>query len=738
MRTAARPRRRVREPFAPPSRAPTPSTSHVIPPEINDDDAGDDDACSRPKVDVALDQAALASALTCPITGRIFVEPCTTPCGHTFERDALARWMTRRDLERANPRDMESNGAGAGASCPRCRGALYHDIPHEWPINTTVRECVEAIYGVQSLHAANGADDDVGGAKDGMGAAEPRTTTLPVFFLDALVPGQECSLNVYEARYKVLVRRALSSTRKFIMLSLEDLHEDEFLETMRRAEDDDDDDRRWLLPPGVEIPDAMREGCARMGVSLKNLGRYCVECHIVSAQELMDGRFVVRVKALKHVYLRAAERDPAGYVVAQCSHVPERDVTADRAKYCSALMRAERANTLFDIWVASTSGPRWLYNYGGKMRALLQHVGPRPAKNDLHALSWWMIRVLNPMPTIDGTIEMRAICLNAEDVESRFRVVAQMLVYSLALVQRVRVRDWMKREHAIAACALDRILDTFEQAFRDDDDGAYRGRGRRHGRTVEGVPRSWTRRWPRGRAQPLLRELASIIRRAGVDEDLDPRAGDEEYDEAVTERFVSGFDGERGAARRGRAWLDVSDDAFERAMDRLAETRGIGGVVLSAWRVLANLECTCKDLRQINARLLELCAVDLNVDDEDAEDAKDANRQSTSVHDILGLSGAFVDLLRRDMRVGRYKVLCIFDIARFLAWFVYRTLVLVIFALGFVFESLFDREYHGGHRTALRGVVLGLACVFGAKCGFSARALLDAFLARARAAPVVA
>ena len=75
MRTAARPRRRVREPFAPPSRAPTPSTSHVIPPEINDDDAGDDDACSRPKVDVALDQAALASALTCPITGRIFVEP---------------------------------------------------------------------------------------------------------------------------------------------------------------------------------------------------------------------------------------------------------------------------------------------------------------------------------------------------------------------------------------------------------------------------------------------------------------------------------------------------------------------------------------------------------------------------------------------------------------------------------------------------------------------------------------
>ena len=144
-----------------------------------------------------------------------------------------------------------------------------------------------------------------------------------------------------------------------------------------------------------------------MRVSLKNLGRYCVECHIVSAQELIDGRFVVRVKALKHAYVRSAERDPAGYVVAQCSHVPEDDVNVDLATRCRVLMRAERAKELFDIWVATTSGPRWLYNYGGKMSALLQHVGPRPAKDDLHALSWWMIRVLNPLPTIDGTIEMR-------------------------------------------------------------------------------------------------------------------------------------------------------------------------------------------------------------------------------------------------------------------------------------------------------------------------------------------
>jgi len=727
MRAAARPRRRAREPFNPPSHAPTPSTSHVIQPDVVDED----DACSRPKPDdVALDQAALASALSCPITGRIFVEPCTTPCGHTFEREALARWMTRRDLERANPRDAASSAAGVGASCPRCRGALYHEMPHEWPINTVVRECVEAIYGVQSFPAESGARDGVSDGNHGVSSG-PRTTTLPVFFLDALVPGQECSLNVYEARYKVLVRRALSGTRKFLMLSLEDLDEDEFLEATRRAEGADatvgaggaeDEDGRWL-PSGVEVPDAMREGCRMMRVSLKNLGRYCVECHIVSAQELMDGRFVVRVKALKHAYVRSAERDPAGYVVAQCSHVSDDDINVDPATRCRVLMRAERAKELFDIWVATTSGPRWLYNYGGKMSTLLQHVGPRPAKDDLHALSWWMIRVLNPLPTIDGTIEMRSISLNAKDVESRFRVIAQMLIYSMALVQHVRAKDWVRREHAIAACVLDKLLDNLEEAFRDGDGGHRRTRAP----LVEGVPPTWSRLWPNERAEPIFRELASIIRRAGwsVDQDPDSRTGDDanNSEDFVSERFVSGFDGERGVVYT-RTWADAPDFMFDAAAGRLADTHGISGVVLAAWRVLANLESDDEDLKHINERLLALCGANLSLC------GVNLNDTVTSVNDVLGLSGAFVDLLRRDMRAGVYKFLYIFDLARFAAWFIYRTLVLIIFALGFIFEAAFDREFHGGYRTAIRGVALGLACVFGAKCGFGARAAYDAIYAR--------
>jgi hypothetical protein len=49
---------------------------------------------TRP-TDAVVDLDAARAALTCVITNAVFVDPVTTPCGHTFERDALARWLTR-------------------------------------------------------------------------------------------------------------------------------------------------------------------------------------------------------------------------------------------------------------------------------------------------------------------------------------------------------------------------------------------------------------------------------------------------------------------------------------------------------------------------------------------------------------------------------------------------------------------------------------------------------------------
>ena len=137
------------------------------------------------------------------------------------------------------------------------------------------------------------------------------TRALPMFFLDALTPGQEVTLNAFEAKYKILIRRCLMTSRKFLMINAEDADEEEFEKNLR-----DDDDR-------LEVPEAIEEGCRAMRVSLREFGRFCVECAIVTCQELVDGRFLVRVRAMHHVFVRSAVRDPSGYCVGTCSRVRE-------------------------------------------------------------------------------------------------------------------------------------------------------------------------------------------------------------------------------------------------------------------------------------------------------------------------------------------------------------------------------------------------------------------------------
>ena len=79
---------------------------------------------------LALDvpKEALLDALTCPISGKLFVDPVTAVCGHTFSRRMLAKWMSQ---------------PGRQSSCPTCRAPLYHESPHQWPVNTTLADLCE-------------------------------------------------------------------------------------------------------------------------------------------------------------------------------------------------------------------------------------------------------------------------------------------------------------------------------------------------------------------------------------------------------------------------------------------------------------------------------------------------------------------------------------------------------------------------------------------------------------------
>ena len=300
-RRARRALDRFRDELGGPAPSASIATSRAAP--SDEDDA---DAESRPRRDDAAadargaDVAALRSALTCVITNALFVDPVTTACGHTFERDALARWLTRGERERAAGRDGRGRVASgeAPASCPQCRSPLYNELPHEWPVNTTVRECVEATFGREAAlgeaearreaNARGEREDDRRGRDGGEGTRRRSaqdeawvstrgnvnvvgpTYELPMFFLEALVPGQEVTLNVFEAKYKVLVRRCLSGSRKFLMMTNEDSNEEHYLEDL------EDDDATAAVSRGVA------DGYGLTDVDLAQFGRFCAECQIVT------------------------------------------------------------------------------------------------------------------------------------------------------------------------------------------------------------------------------------------------------------------------------------------------------------------------------------------------------------------------------------------------------------------------------------------------------------------------
>jgi|AntAceMinimDraft_1070359.scaffolds.fasta_scaffold37706_1 hypothetical protein len=173
---------------------------------------------------MSVSREELVDALTCSISGKLFLDPVTSPCGHTFSRGCLARWMIQ---------------PGQAPSCPTCRAPLYHESPHQWPLNTVLVDLAERFlcHELAEARASEPPTDTpaFGGREAGSehGVGDPVGATagahvhgtggeLPLFVLDSMTPGQELTLNVFEERYKLMVRRCLQATRRFGMVGLVD------------------------------------------------------------------------------------------------------------------------------------------------------------------------------------------------------------------------------------------------------------------------------------------------------------------------------------------------------------------------------------------------------------------------------------------------------------------------------------------------------------------------------------
>ncbi|CAG8452774.1 2340_t:CDS:2 [Acaulospora colombiana] len=138
----------------------------------------------------------LEQELECQVCYQLFIDPITTPCGHTYCRPCLTRSLDHND------------------QCPLCRRHLRgYDYFFSNPINKTIATFITSLY--PTLYA------------DRRHSAESRLyddmQDVPIFITSLTFPKMPCFLEIYEPRYRLMIRRCMESRqRRFGMMLKQD------------------------------------------------------------------------------------------------------------------------------------------------------------------------------------------------------------------------------------------------------------------------------------------------------------------------------------------------------------------------------------------------------------------------------------------------------------------------------------------------------------------------------------
>ncbi|XP_044306895.1 LON peptidase N-terminal domain and RING finger protein 1-like isoform X2 [Varanus komodoensis] len=155
---------------------------------------------TEPAEDYLLDLGGLLSTsdLECSLCIRMFFEPVTTPCGHTFCKECVERCLDHRP------------------NCPLCKQSLREYL-RAGKYNTTVllEELMTAVFPSQLaerklVHQAE------------MTELSNLTKNIPIFVCTMSFPGIVCPLHVFEPRYRLMMRRCQETgTKMFGMCMFE-------------------------------------------------------------------------------------------------------------------------------------------------------------------------------------------------------------------------------------------------------------------------------------------------------------------------------------------------------------------------------------------------------------------------------------------------------------------------------------------------------------------------------------
>lgn len=258
--------------------------------------------------------------LDCTLCLKLLYKPITTPCGHSFCRACLLQAMDHRN------------------KCPICRTVLFVS-PKTYPVSVTLNDLIQ--HNFPEEHKERKAEMD----EVTLGGNE----ILPLFVMNVVLPHEKMQLNIFEPRYRLMVRRIMEGNRRMGMVGID--------------------------PQTGSLADI---GC---------------EVEICECQPLADGRFYLEVEGRRRcTIVRAWEQD--GYRIAQVQWLQDVTHPQGSPEHEQTIALVKDAAKLAESWISQAQSAART-DRRGRLAELMSRAEGMPDTTDAEGFSFWFGNLLD-------------------------------------------------------------------------------------------------------------------------------------------------------------------------------------------------------------------------------------------------------------------------------------------------------------------------------------------------------
>ncbi|XP_042436149.1 LON peptidase N-terminal domain and RING finger protein 1-like isoform X1 [Zingiber officinale] len=261
--------------------------------------------------------------LECTLCFKLLYEPVTTPCGHSFCRSCLHQSMDH------------------GNKCPMCRRVLFIS-PRTYPISVTLNNIIQKSFPEEYAERKSEQES----------LTHLGVDIMPLFVMDVVLPCQKISLNIFEPRYRLMVRRIMEGNRRMGMVAVD--------------------------PATGSIAD------------------FACEVEILECEPLPDGRFYLEVEGQRRFrILRSWDQD--GYRVAEVEWIWDTLPPKDSQEKEDLMQMTIEAAELTKAWFKRARESMRI----GRRSRQLEHFEAEgvPKLDNPERFSFWLINLLNIRPS---------------------------------------------------------------------------------------------------------------------------------------------------------------------------------------------------------------------------------------------------------------------------------------------------------------------------------------------------